>query len=260
MSNNLLQGKIALVTGGSSGIGFGAAKRMKEEGATVYITGRRKEILDNAAARLGDGVIAYQGDVSNKEDMERLAELIKQQHGTLDIIFANAGGGKAIPFMDATYEDYRKTFDVNVWGTYLTVQTMLPILKNCASIILNASITAYMGLEGFGLYAATKAAVRSFARSWTTDLKTRGIRVNAVSPGVIPTEGYQTVQGLTQEAVDAYAESVAKEIPAGRAGTSEELGDAVVFLASDLSKYITGIELTVDGGMTQVYAGNNGTM
>ena len=117
-----------------------------------------------------------------------------------------------------------------------------------------------MGLEGFGLYAATKAAVRSFARSWTTDLKTRGIRVNAVSPGVIPTEGYQTVQGMTQEAVDAYAESVAKEIPAGRAGTSEELGDAVVFLASDLSKYITGIELTVDGGMTQVYAGNNGTM
>lgn len=145
-------------------------------------------------------------------------------------------------------------------GYYLTVQTMLPVLKDGASIILNASVTAYMGLEGFGLYAATKAAVRSFARSWTTDLKSRGIRVNAVSPGVVPTESYQTVQGMTQEAVDAYAESVAKEIPAGRVGTSEELGDAVVFLASDLSKYITGIELTVDGGMTQVYAGSNGTM
>lgn len=256
MSNNLLIGKVALVTGGSSGIGFGAAKRLKEEGATVYITGRRKDVLENAAARLGDGVIAFQGDVSNKDDMERLADIIKQQHGSLDIIFANAGGGKAIPFTDATYEDYRRTFDVNVWGTYLTVQTMLPVLSNGASIILNASITAYMGLEGFGLYAATKAAVRSFARSWTTDLKSRGIRVNAVSPGV----GYQTVQGMSQEAVDAYAESVAKEIPVGRAGTSEDLGDAVVFLASDLSKYITGIELTVDGGMTQVYAGNNGTM
>lgn len=194
MSNNLLMGKVALVTGGSSGIGFGAAKRLREEGATVYITGRRKSVLDEAAARLGKGVIAYQGDVSDKEAMERLAALIKEQCGSLDIIFANAGGGKAIPFTEATYEDFHRLYDVNVWGTYLTVQTMLPVLKDGASIILNASVTAYMGLEGFGLYAATKAAVRSFARSWTTDLKSRGIRVNAVSPGVVPTEGYQTVR------------------------------------------------------------------
>ena len=146
---------------------------------------------------------------------------------------------------------------MNVWGTYLTVQTLLPILRNEASVILNASITAYMGLPGFGLYAATKAAVRSFARSWTTDLKSRGIRVNAVSPGVIPTEGYEVVQGMSAADVQAYADRVSSEIPLGRVGTSEELGDAVVFLASDLSKYITGIELTVDGGMTQVYAGKN---
>ncbi len=253
----LLAGKVALVTGGSSGIGFGTAKRLKEEGAFVYITGRRKEVLEQAAAKLGSGVKAVQADISNKDDMLRLANIIKEDKGGLDIIFANAGGGKAIPFEEATEADYHRTFDVNVWGTYLTVQALLSILRDGASVILNASITAYMGLPGFGLYAATKAAVRSFARSWTTDLKSRGIRVNAVSPGVIPTEGYEVVQGMSAADVQAYADRVASEIPLGRVGTSEELGDAVVFLASDLSKYITGIELTVDGGMTQVYAGKN---
>lgn len=257
MDTQLLKGKVAFVTGGSSGIGFGTAKRLMEEGAFVYITGRRKEVLEQAAAKLGSRVKAVQADISNKDDMLRLANIIKEDNGGLDIIFANAGGGKAIPFEEATEADYRRTFDVNVWGTYLTVQTLLPILRDGASIILNASITAYMGLPGFGLYAATKAAVRSFARSWTTDLKSRGIRVNAVSPGVIPTEGYEVVQGMSTADVQAYADRVSSEIPLGRVGTSEELGDAVVFLASDLSKYITGIELTVDGGMTQVYAGKN---
>lgn len=257
MGKQLLEGKVALVTGGSSGIGFGTAKRLIEEGAFVYITGRRKDVLEQAAARLGDSTKAVQADISDKNDMMRLAEIIKEEKGSLDIIFANAGGGKAIPFEEATEEDYRRTFDVNVWGTYLTIQTMLPVLKEGASIILNASITAYMGLQGFGLYAATKAAVRSFARSWTTDLKSRGIRVNAVSPGVIPTEGYEVVQGMSNASIQDYTKRVASEIPVGRVGTSEELGDAVVFLASDMSKYITGIELTVDGGMTQVYAGKN---
>lgn len=257
MDTQLLKGKVALVTGGSSGIGFGTAKRLMEEGAFVYITGRRKEVLEQAAAKLGSRVKAVQADISNKDDMLRLANIIKEDNGGPDIIFANAGGGKAIPFEEATEADYRRTFDVNVWGTYLTVQTLLPILRDGASIILNASITAYMGLPGFGLYAATKAAVRSFARSWTNDLKSRGIRVNAVSPGVIPTEGYEVVQGMSTADVQAYADRVSSEIPLGRVGTSEELGDAVVFLASDLSKYITGIELTVDGGMTQVYAGKN---
>lgn len=194
MDTQLLKGKVALVTGGSSGIGFGTAKRLMEEGAFVYITGRRKEVLEQAAAKLGSHVKAVQADSSKKEDMLRLANIIKEDNGGLDIIFANAGGGKAIPFEEATEADYRRTFDVNVWGTYLTVQTLLPVLRDGASIILNASITAYMGLPGFGLYAATKAAVRSFARSWTTDLKSRGIRVNAVSPGVIPTEGYEVVR------------------------------------------------------------------
>ncbi len=257
MDTQLLKGKVALVTGGSSGIGFGTAKRLMEEGTFVYITGRRKEVLEQAAAKLGSRVKAVQANSSKKEDMLRLANIIKEDNGGLDIIFANAGGGKAIPFEEATEADYRRTFDVNVWGTYLTVQTLLPILRDGASIILNASITAYMGLPGFGLYAATKAAVRSFARSWTTDLKSRGIRVNAVSPGVIPTEGYEVVQGMSTADVQAYTDRVSSEIPLGRVGTSEELGDAVVFLASDLSKYITGIELTVDGGMTQVYAGRN---
>lgn len=197
MDTQLLKGKVALVTGGSSGIGFGTAKRLMEEGAFVYITGRRKEVLEQAAAKLGSNVKAVQADISNKDDMLRLANIIKEDNGGLDIIFANAGGGKAIPFEEATEADYRRTFDVNIWGTYLTVQTLLPILCDGASIILNASITAYMGLPGFGLYAATKAAVRSFARSWTTDLKSRGIRVNAVSPGVIPTEGYEVVQGMS---------------------------------------------------------------
>ena len=165
MDTQLLAGKVALVTGGSSGIGFGTAKRLMEEGAFVYITGRRKEVLEQAAAKLGSRVKAVQADSSKKEDMLRLANIIKEDNGGLDIIFANAGGGKAIPFEEATEADYRRTFDVNVWGTYLTVQTLLPILRDGASIILNASITAYMGLPGFGLYAATKAAVRSFARS-----------------------------------------------------------------------------------------------
>lgn len=257
MATQLLTGKVALVTGGSSGIGFGTAKRLIEEGAFVYITGRRKEVLEQAASRLGNSVKAVQADISNKDDMIRLANSIKEEKDALDIIFANAGGGKAIPFDEATETDYHRIFDINVWGTYLTIQTMLPVLRDGASIILNASITAYMGLPGFGLYAATKAAVRSFARSWTTDLKSRGIRVNAVSPGVMPTEGYEVVQGMSHTDVQAYADRVASEIPLGRVGTSEELGNAVVFLASDLSKYITGIELTVDGGMTQVYAGKN---
>ena len=254
MGNRLVEGKVALVTGGSSGIGFGTAKRLIEEGAFVYITGRRQAVLDEAVAKLAHSVKAVKADISSKEDMERLAKIIKEEKGSLDIIFANAGGGRPIPFEDATEADYHRLFDVNVWGTYLTVQTMLPILKDGASIILNASITTYMGSKGFGLYAATKAAVRSFARSWTTDLKKRHIRVNAVSPGVIPTEGYEVVQGMSAADVQAYANHISGEIPLGRVGSSEELGNAVVFLASDLSSYVTGIELTVDGGMTQVYA------
>ena len=192
----------------------------------------------------------------DKPAMLAVADRIRAEQGRLDIVFANAGGGHSTPLDQLTEAQIDSELGINVKGVVLTVQSVLPILSEGASIILNASITADMGLPGFAVYAATKAAVRSLARSWTTDLKDRKIRVNSVSPGVVPTEGYRTEQKMSDADVASYAERVADEIPAGRVGTSEEIGDAVVFLASDASRYITGIDLVVDGGMTAVYAGN----
>ncbi|MBD8472091.1 SDR family oxidoreductase [Sphingomonas sp. CFBP 8765] len=255
MNTPVLEGRIALVTGGSKGIGFGSAQRLIEEGAFVYITGRGKEALDTAVTRLGSSAIGIEADASSKTDMTAVAEQIRQRHGKLDILFANAGLGHATPFPDLTEAQIDKEIGVNFKGVILTVQSMLGVLSHGASVILNASITADMGLPGFGVYAATKAAVRSLARSWTTDLKDRDIRVNTISPGVVPTEGYSDEQGMSPADVDAYVERVSKEIPAGRVGTSREMGDALVFLASDASKYVRGIDLVVDGGMTRVYAG-----
>jgi NAD(P)-dependent dehydrogenase (short-subunit alcohol dehydrogenase family) len=252
-----LKGKIALVTGGNSGIGFGAAKSLVEAGAFVYITGRRMPQLEVALTKLGENARAIQADVTSKEAMEHVAQVIKTEKGALDIVFANAGGGNPIPLVEVTEEYFDTTFNVNVKGVLFTVQSMLPIMNEGSSIILNASITADMGLPGFGIYAATKAAVRSLARSWTTDLKDRKIRVNAVSPGVVPTEGYRTEQGMTEQQVQDYVDRVSTEIPVGRVGTGQDIGNAVVFLASDESSFITGIELTVDGGQTMVYAGQN---
>jgi NAD(P)-dependent dehydrogenase (short-subunit alcohol dehydrogenase family) len=257
MEAQVLKGKVALVTGGNSGIGFGAAKSLIEAGAFVYITGRRQQQLLEAISKLGQNVRAIQADVTNKKEMEDVAAIIKTEKGSLDIVFANAGGGNPMPLEEVTEEYLDKTYNVNVKGVVFTVQSMLPILNDGSSIILNASITAYMGLQGFGIYAATKAAVRSFARSWTTDLKDRKIRVNALSPGVIPTEGYRTEQGMSEEQVQNYVDRVTTEIPVGRVGTTEDMGNAVVFLASEASSFITGIELTVDGGQTMVYAGKN---
>lgn len=257
MKTDTLKGKVALVTGGNSGIGFGAAKCLIEAGAFVYITGRKKLQLENALLQLGGNACALQADVTIKTEMEQVASIIKSEKGSLEIVFANAGGGKPLPLEETTEDFFDKTFAVNVKGVLFTVQTMLPILKEGSSIILNASITADMGLPGFGIYAATKAAVRSLARSWTTDLKNRKIRVNAVSPGVVPTEGYMTDQGMTEQQVKEYTDRVSHEIPVGRVGTSEEIGNAVVFLASDAASFITGVELTVDGGQTMVYAGKN---
>ena len=254
---NILKGRTALVTGGNSGIGFGAAKCLIEAGAFVYITGRKKPQLDNALLQLGSNARALQADLTIKKEMEHVASIIKSEKGSLDIIFANAGGGKPLPLEETTEDFFDRTFAVNVKGVLFTVQTMLPILKDGSSIILNASITADMGLPGFGIYAATKAAVRSLARSWTTDLKNKKIRVNAVSPGVVPTEGYTTEQGMTEQQVKEYTDRVSHEIPVGRVGTSEEIGNAVVFLASDAASFITGVELTIDGGQTMVYAGKN---
>ncbi len=257
MANQILKGRVALVTGGSTGLGFGAAKRLLEEGAIVYITGRRQAQLDEAAAKLGGPITALRADVTSKSDMQSVADAIKVAHGQLDILFANAGGGHATPLADLTEAQIDSELSINVKGVILTMQTMLGILRNGASVVLNASITADMGLPGFAVYASTKAAVRSLARSWTTDLKTRDIRVNSISPGVVPTEGYGVEQKMSAADVAAYVERVSKEIPAGRVGTAQDIGDALVFLASDASSYIRGIDLVVDGGMTRVYAGKN---
>lgn len=255
MNTPILEGRVALVTGGSKGIGFGSAQRLIEEGAFVYITGRGKEALESAVAKLGSSAAAFEADASSKTEMLAVADAIKQRHGGLDILFANAGLGHATPFPELTEAQIDKEIGVNFKGVILTVQSMLGVLKDGASVVLNASITADMGLPGFGVYSATKAAVRSLARSWTTDLKARDIRVNTISPGVVPTEGYTDEQKMSQPDIDAYVERVSTEIPAGRVGTAREMGDALVFLASDASRFVRGIDLVVDGGMTRVYAG-----
>jgi NAD(P)-dependent dehydrogenase (short-subunit alcohol dehydrogenase family) len=257
METQILKGRVALVTGGTTGLGFGAAKRLIEQGAFVYITGRRESALDDAARKLGASATAIKADASSKSDMLRVAEQIKAAHGRLDILFANAGGGHATPLNELTEEQIDSELRINVKGVVLTVQSMLGVLRDGASVILNASITADMGLPGFAVYAATKAAVRSLARSWTTDLKGRNIRVNSLSPGVVPTEGYSHEQKMSDADIAGYVSRVSSEIPAGRVGTAEDIADALIFLASDASRYVRGIDLVVDGGMTRVYAGKN---
>jgi NAD(P)-dependent dehydrogenase (short-subunit alcohol dehydrogenase family) len=247
-----LEGKIALVTGGTSGLGFATAKRFVEEGAYVFITGRKQAQLDAAVQRIGSNVVGVQGDMSNLTDLDRLFQAIKTQKDRLDVLFVNAGGGSFAALGSVTEEHFDKTFNLNVKGVLFTVQKALPLLTNGGSIILNASSAASQGMPAFGVYAASKASVRSFARTWSNDLKDRRIRVNAISPGVIPTEGYTTELGMTAEQIEQFGNQMATQIPLGRVGTPEEIAKSVVFLASDDSSYITGIELLVDGGMTQV--------
>jgi NAD(P)-dependent dehydrogenase (short-subunit alcohol dehydrogenase family) len=247
---NQLDGKVALITGGNSGLGLATAKRFVSEGAYVFITGRRQAELDAAVKNLGQNVIGVQGDVTNLKDLDRLYAVIKQKKGRLDILFANAGGGTFLPLSAVTEEHFDQTFNLNVKGLLFTVQKALPLLKDGSSVILSSSIAGFTGMEAFGVYAATKAAVRSFARSWTTDLKSRKIRVNAISPGVVPTEGYRTL--MDEEGVKAFAAQMATQIPLGRVGEPDEIANAVVFLASDASSFVTGAELVVDGGMTSV--------
>ncbi|MDZ8095875.1 MAG: glucose 1-dehydrogenase [Nostoc sp. DedQUE05] len=246
-----LEGKIALVTGGNSGIGLATAKQFVAEGAYVYITGRRQAELDAAVEAIGKNVTAVQSDVSNLADLDRLFATIKQEQGQLDIIFANAGGGQIAPLGAITEEHFDKTFNVNVKGLLFTVQKALPLLPEGASIILNASITSIKGTPAFSVYSATKAAVRSFARNWILDLKERKIRVNAISPGVVPTPGYDHL-GLNDQQLQEFVDSQASTIPLGRVGKPDEIAKAVVFLASDDSSFVNGIELFVDGGMAQI--------
>jgi NAD(P)-dependent dehydrogenase (short-subunit alcohol dehydrogenase family) len=246
-----LSGKIALVTGGSSGIGLATAKRFASEGAYVFITGRRQTELDAAATELGGNATAVRGDVADLADLDRLFDTIKQEKGRLDVLFANAGGGGLAPLGQITEELFDKTFNTNVRGLLFTVQKALPLMPPGSSIILNASTTSIKGTPAFSVYSATKAAVRSFARNWTLDLKERKIRVNAISPGVVPTPGYDQM-GLTKEQLQGFVDLMVTSIPLGRVGTTDEIAKAVVFLASDDSSFVNGIELFVDGGMAQI--------
>ena len=247
-----LEGKIALVTGGNSGIGLATAKQFVNEGAYVFVTGRRGPELAAAEKEIGKNVTGVQGDVSNLGDLDRLFAQIKREKGKLDIVFANAGFAKSANLGEITEEIYDTTFNINVKGLLFTVQKALPLMPDGASIILNASIVASKGFQANSVYSATKAAVRSFARTWTIDLKARRIRVNAVSPGVIETPGLNALYLASTEVGRQRLKMRSDEVPFGRLGTPEEVAKAVVFLASEDSSYITGIELFVDGGIAQV--------
>jgi len=245
---NKLQGKIALITGGSTGIGLATAKRFVTEGAYVFITGRREAELAASVKEIGATVTGVQGDVSNLADLDRLFAQIKREKGKLDIVFANAGGAQFAPLGKVTEDHFDALFNGNVKGLLFTVQKALPLLPDGASIILNASTAASKAPAAeWSVYSATKAAVRSFARTWTTDLKHRRIRVNAVSPGYTSTPPW-----LSAEGSDQLMKNISTSVPLGRFGTPDEIAKAVVFLASDDSSYITGTELFVDGGFAQV--------
>jgi len=242
-----LEDKIVLVTGGTSGIGLATAKRFVAEGAFVFITGRREQELDAAVREIGENVRGVQGDISNLTDLDRLFATIKADKGTLDVLFANAGWGEFVPLEAITEEHFDKTFAINVKGTAFTVQKSLPLLKDGGAIVINGSISGSIGQPAFSVYAATKAAVRSFARTWSVDLRMRKIRVNVVSPGFTPTPAYEHL-GITEEMLQGELVN----IPLGRVGTPDDIAKAVIFLASDDSSYITGIELFVDGGAAQI--------
>jgi NAD(P)-dependent dehydrogenase (short-subunit alcohol dehydrogenase family) len=246
-----LEGKIALITGGNSGIGLATAKRFVNEGAYVFVTGRRDAELAVAVKEIGENVTGVQGDVANRGDLDRLFAQVNREKGRLDIVFANAGIAKFAALGTITEEFYHSIFDINVKGVLFTVQMALPLLPDGASIILNSSIVGSKGLSMNSIYSASKAALRSFARTWTTDLKDRRIRVNAISPGSIDTPG---LSGLldSAKAGEERRKMIAAVTPLGRFGTPDEIAKAVVFLASDDSSYITGIELFVDGGFAQV--------
>lgn len=246
-----LKDKVALITGGSSGIGLATARLFAAEGALVIVTGRRQAELTTAVSLLGDNAIGIQGDTSRAADLDHLFARIREVHGRIDVLFANAGVGEFLPLGAITEQHFDTTFAVNVKGTLFTVQKALPLMPDGSSIVLNASIVSVKGYPAFSVYSATKAAVRSFARSWAVDLKERKIRVNAVSPGTVPTPGYDHL-GLTQEQMREFLKSQGDAIPLGRVGSPEEIAKAVLFLASDDGSYVNGVELFVDGGIAQI--------
>jgi NAD(P)-dependent dehydrogenase (short-subunit alcohol dehydrogenase family) len=248
---NRFDNKVVVVTGGTSGIGLATAKAFAAEGASVFITGRRPETLEAAARQIGGRVTAVQGDMARLADMDRLYDTVQQKHAQIDVIFANAGGGEFAPLGAITEDHFDRTFDTNVKGVLFTVQKALPILKDGGAIVLNASTTSISGTPALSVYAATKAAVRSFARNWILDLKDRRIRVNAVSPGVTETAGLDALFGGGDQAQGAK-DYLAGQIPAGRVGQPEEIAKAVLFLASEEASFVNGVELFVDGGQVQI--------
>lgn len=243
--------KVVVVTGGTSGIGLATARAFADEGASVFITGRRQDALDAAVASSGGRITGVRGDMAQLADIDRLYDAVQQQHGQIDILFANAGGGEFAPLGAISEDHYQRTFDTNVKGVLFTVQKALPLLKDGASIILTASTTSVSGTSALSVYSATKAAVRNFARNWILDLKDRRIRVNAVSPGVTETAGLNELFGGGAQA-EGTKDYLAGLIPAGRVGQPEEIAKAVLFLASDEASFINGIELFVDGGQVQI--------
>jgi NAD(P)-dependent dehydrogenase (short-subunit alcohol dehydrogenase family) len=245
-----LAGKIAVITGGNSGIGLATAKRFVAEGAEIFITGRRQEELDRAVKEIGSGVTAVQGDISRLEDLDRLFAVVREKSGRIDVLFANAGLGTLAPLGEIDEASFDVTFDVNVKGTLFTVQKALPLMQAGSSIILTGSTTGSMGTPAFSVYSATKAAVRNFARSWALDLKGTGIRVNVLSPGSTETPGLKGLAKAGEE--DTLLKSFATQVPLGRVGRPEETAAVALFLASDESSFMTGSEVFVDGGSAQV--------
>ena len=247
-----LEGKVAVVTGGNSGIGLATAKRFHEEGARVVIAGRSQKTLDEAVKTIGKGTVGVQADVSSAKDLDRLYTTVSEKLGKIDVLFANAGIYKFAPLAATTEALYDELFDINARGVYFTIQKALPHLNDGASIIVNTSVAGEIGVPNGTAYAATKAALRSFTRSIAAELVERGIRVNAVSPGPIETPAGFARTGLSKEAIDEFVKSVVSQVPMKRIGKPEEIAGAVAFLASQDASFMTGAEITVDGGLAQI--------